>query len=91
MAKGSWRRPGWRRRWVRRSVTLGLVGLGVTAWLGWGPRVAPEAAQGIPQLVVSPQVIDVGTVRKSGGKVEATFTLRNEGRAPLRIQRIVPT
>ncbi|MBI4537426.1 MAG: DUF1573 domain-containing protein [candidate division NC10 bacterium] len=76
---------------MRRSVTMGLVGLGVTAWLGWGPRVVPEAAQGIPRLVVTPQVIDVGTIRKSGGKVEAKFTLRNEGQAPLRIQRIVPT
>jgi hypothetical protein len=35
--------------------------------------------------------VDFGTIRKSGGKVEATFTLRNDGQAPLRIQRIVPT
>jgi hypothetical protein len=72
-------------------VGLFFVGLGVAGWLAWGVRVAPVAAQGLPRLVISPSVVDFGTIRKSGGKVEATFTLRNDGRAPLRIQRIVPT
>ncbi len=83
--------PGVRRgrRWG--LVGLFFVGLGVAGWLAWGVRVAPVAAQGLPRLVISPSVVDFGTIRKSGGKVEATFTLRNDGRAPLRIQRIVPT
>lgn len=83
--------PAGRRFWGWRLVGLGLVGLGVAGWLAWGLRGAPAAAEGLLRLVVSPTVVDFGTIRKSGGKVEATFTLRNEGRAPLRIQRIVPT
>ncbi|MBI3086131.1 MAG: hypothetical protein HYY88_10445, partial [candidate division NC10 bacterium] len=64
---------------------LGLVGLGVAGWMAWGPGAAPVAAEGLPRLAVSPTVVDFGTIRKGGGKVEATFTLRNEGRGPLRI------
>ncbi|MEK6717517.1 MAG: DUF1573 domain-containing protein [candidate division NC10 bacterium] len=83
--------PAGRRFWGWRLVGLGLVGLGVAGWLAWGLRVAPVAAQGLPRLIITPASVDFGTIRKSGGKVEATFTLRNDGRAPLRIQRIVPT
>lgn len=63
----------------------------MVGWLVWGLRVAPVAAEGLPRLVITPASVDLGTIRKTGGKAEATFTLRNEGRAPLRIQRIVPT
>jgi hypothetical protein len=59
--------------------------------LAWILTTGPAAAEGLPRLVVSPPAVDFGTIRKTGGKVEATFTLRNDGRAPLRIQRIVPT
>lgn len=83
------RGKGHNRRW--RLVGLGLIALGVAGWFAWDVWVAPVAAQGLPRLVISPSVVDFGTIRKSGGKVEATFTLRNDGRAPLRIQRIVPT
>jgi len=82
---------GSRRRRSWRLVGLGLVALIATGWLALGTRVAPVAAQGLPRLIITPASVDFGTIRKSGGKVEATFTLRNDGRAPLRIQRIVPT
>jgi hypothetical protein len=70
---------------------LGLVAIGLVGWIGSSLRATPAAAEGVPRLVVSPPVVDFGTIRRAGGKVEATFTLRNDGRAPLRIQRIVPT
>jgi hypothetical protein len=72
-------------------VGLVLVGLGLAGRPAWILRAAPVAAEGLPRLVVSPSVVDVGTIRKNGGKAEATFTLRNDGKAPLRIRRIVPT
>ncbi len=81
-------REGGRRR---RLVVLGLVGIGWAGWLAWTGQAVPAAAQALPRLVVIPGAVDFGTIRRGGGKVEATFTLRNDGRAPLRIQRIVPT
>ena len=74
-----------------RLVGLGFIALGLVGSLTWAFWVAPVTAQGLRQLVVTPPVVDFGTIRKSGGKVEAAFTLRNGGKAPLRIQRIVPT
>ncbi len=91
MAEGFGQRPRGPRRSAWGLMALGLVGLGVAGSLVWGLRATPVAAQGVPQLVVTPPAVDFGTIRKSGGKVEATFTLRNDGKAPLRIQRIVPT
>jgi hypothetical protein len=70
---------------------IGLVGLGFAGWLAWTLRAAPVAAEGLPRLVITPSMVDFGTIRKSAGKAEAIFTLRNDGRAPLRIHRIVPT
>lgn len=91
MGKGNQERMGGRRLGMWEAVGFGLLGLGVAGWIVWGLRVAPVAAEGLPRLVVTPPVVDFGTIRKTGGKVEAAFTVRNDGRAPLRIQRIVPT
>ncbi len=91
MANQSQRRlRGW-RRWAWAPVTLGFVVFGVAGWLALGLQAATVEAQGVSRLVVTPPAVDFGTIRKSGGKVEAAFTLRNDGRDPLRIQRIVPT
>ena len=91
MGKWSAQPTGPRRCWVSKLVWLTLIMVVLTGWLAWTLRAAPAAMQGLPRLVVTPPVVDFGTIRKSGGKVEATFTLRNEGQAALRIQRIVPT
>ncbi len=91
MGKRSAQPTGPRRCWVSKLAWVTLIMVIVTGWLAWTLRAAPVAAQGVPQLVVTPPAVDFGTIRKSGGKVEAAFTLRNDGKAPLRIQRIVPT
>lgn len=44
-----------------------------------------------PRLGVVPDLKDFGEVRRDAGKLEAVSTLRNEGKAPLRISRLVPT
>ncbi len=81
---------GWRRgRW--RLIGLTIVGVSMAVWMAGMPRPGPAAAEVLPRLVLIPGVVDFGTIRKSAGKVEARFTLRNDGQAPLRIQRIVPT
>lgn len=81
-----------RRLWWRPAVGLGtLVFVGVAGWLTGSLWASVVAAEGSARLLVSPPAVDFGTIRKSGGKVEATFTLRNTGRAPVRIRRIVPT
>lgn len=82
---------GDRRRGSWMLVGFALAWLTVTGSILWALMAAPVAAEGLPRLVISPTVVDFGTIQKSGGKVEATFSLRNDGRAPLRIQRIVPT
>ena len=81
---------GWLRgRW--RLIGLTLVGIGMAAGIAGMLRPSPAVAEMLPRLVLIPGVVDFGTIRKSAGKAEATFTLRNDGQAPLRIQRIVPT
>jgi hypothetical protein len=80
-----------RREAGRQPLRLAVIGLGLAGWLGWTLGALPVAAQGLPWLVISPAFVDLGTIRKSDGKAEARYTLRNEGRAPLRILRIVPT
>lgn len=90
MGKGDLR-PIPRASRLRRLVGLGLLALGAMGWAAWGPQAIPATAAGLPKLVISPSVMDLGTIHKTGGKVVATFTLQNDGTAPLRIQRIVPT
>ncbi|OHA49723.1 MAG: hypothetical protein A3A80_03355 [Candidatus Terrybacteria bacterium RIFCSPLOWO2_01_FULL_44_24] len=44
---------------------------------------------GIPKTVIEPTDIDFGTIPMSGGVVERTFTVRNEGNGILRVSRLV--
>lgn len=81
--------PG--RRMIRGLVWIGLITITAAGWIAWGPGSVPVAAIGLPKLVITPLRVDLGTIQKTGGKAAATFTLRNDGKAPLRIQRIVPT
>jgi hypothetical protein len=51
---------------------LGVVGAGTTS----------------PPLQVSPELHDFGAVKRMGGKVQTTFTLRNQGETALTIRRL---
>lgn len=73
--------------WPLVLVGVGLVLLGVVAWLAW-PRPAttggaPIEVQGAPRLKVDKAVADLGDV-PLGQPVAAQFTLTNVGDQPLR-------
>ena len=80
------RRTWW---WVAAGLAA-LVVVGYTV-LGTGSTDLWGRPRPIPMLAVKPDVRDFGEVRRGAGVLEATFTLQNEGKAPLRILRIVPT
>jgi len=90
-------REGGRRRGFRPSprvwwAAAGLVVLGLTGGVVLGGGVPGLfGASGAPRLAVAPDLKDFGEVRRDAGRMEAVFTLRNEGGAPLRLSRIVPT
>ena len=80
------RRTWW---WVVAGLAA-LTVIGIAA-LGTGAIALPGRLRALPMLAVSPEVKDFGEVRRGAGKLEAVFTLRSTGNAPLRISRIVPT
>jgi len=59
--------------------------------LGTGSSALSGRGGAIPMLAVTPDLKDFGEVRRGAGKLEAAFTVRNEGKVPLQILRIVPT
>ncbi len=77
-----------RRLWWAAAGLLILGGAGGFLLVGAsGGLLGPNT----PRLGVAPDLKDFGEVRRDAGKLEAVFTLRNEGKAPLRISRLVPT
>jgi len=84
---GKPRRRNW--WWVVGGVAaLVVVGAAV---VGTGSTDILGRQRGIPMLAVKPDLRDFGEIRRGAGKLETTFTLRNEGKAPLQILRITPT
>jgi hypothetical protein len=81
------------RRRTRWWVVGGLAAVAViaTAILGTRSLALSGRPRAYPMLAVSPDLKDFGEVRRGAGKLEAVFTLRSTGNAPLTISRIVPT
>jgi len=82
---------------MTRHLRLGILTLLVAVLPAVAARADnPDQAAGAskttsgPKAVVDQPIIDKGTV-PSGGKVEAAFTIRNEGNTPLEITRVQPT
>ena len=81
--------------WVERiRVVMGgaapLVVAGFTM-LATGSAAQMGPPRPVPMLAVAPDLKDFGEVGRDAGRLEAAFTLRNEGRVPLRILKITPT
>ena len=83
--------PPRRRRWWWAAGGLAAIVVIGIAVLGTGSSALPGRPRAIPMLSVTPDLKDFGEVRRGAGKLEATFTLRNTGKAPLTILRLVPT
>jgi hypothetical protein len=77
--------PWVHRRWVRDLGAMLLLGF-VTWPLIWGG--APARAGTESDLQVSPVSYDFGRVKRLGGLVQTTFTLRARGETPLVLRRI---
>ena len=82
--------PRCRSWWWAAGGVAALVVVGI-AVVGPGSSALSGRPRAIPMLAVKPDVRDFGEVRRGAGVLEATFTVRNEGKAPLRILRITPT
>jgi hypothetical protein len=67
---------------LRAVLLLGLVA-GPLLWGGAGARAGTEAG-----LTWSPASYDFGRVKRLGGVVQTTFTLRYQGEMPLTLRRI---
>ena len=71
-------------------VFLGLLLLSFGS--GGNPSSALAASPGEgSRIAILPESYDFGTIPRRGGTVKATFTVQNEGRAPLKIVGIKPT
>jgi hypothetical protein len=73
------------------AVPLVLLGMAGGFLLVMGPSGWLLGSGGGPAIAFSPDLRDFGEIGRDAGKLEAVFTLRNGGKAPLRISRLVPT
>ena len=69
------------RLWFAGAVIVSLAVVGLSLWLILGET---GLENGTPKLVVNQTVIDEG-YQKLDESIRTSFTLRNEGDAPLRI------
>lgn len=81
-----------RRKKIKRILLISLpvitAGLVIFLLVNYLPKENQSANQGVPEIEISPQEYDAGTVSMTEEKVQYTYEIKNKGDGDLKISRI---